>query len=190
MPLPMADSQALALPLQVIDEDHVGPELDAAVRRLLCECFPSDAEAFSLRRAWNEVRPAYSVFGRDGDQVVGQVGIVERRITCGGVPARVAGIQSLAVARNWRRSGLSQRLMTAAMNEARRRGARHGLLFCLPQLEGFYGRLGWRRVNRAVTMRDAAGRTVPLTEKNISMELALAGDPLPPGPLDLEGRDW
>jgi hypothetical protein len=67
---------------------------------------------------------------------------------------------------------------------------RFGLLFCVPGLEAFYARLGWRRTERAVTMRDAAGRTVPLTAKNISMELALAGDPLPPGPIDLEGRDW
>jgi hypothetical protein len=80
--------------------------------------------------------------------------------------------------------------MTVAMQEARRRGVGFGLLFCVPALEGFYARLGWRRTERAVTMRDAAGRTVPLTAKNISMELALAGDPLPPGPIDLEGRDW
>ena len=186
----MADSESLALPLQVIDEAHIGPELDAAVRRLLCECFPPDAEAFSLRRAWNDVRPAFSVLGRHGDQVVGQVGIIERQITCGGVPVRVAGIQSLAVAPDWRRSGLSQRLITAAMDEARRRGVPFGLLFCVPALEGFYARLGWRRIERAVTMRDAAGRSVPLTAKNVSMELALAGDPLPPGQIDLEGRDW
>ncbi|MGA2255679.1 MAG: GNAT family N-acetyltransferase [Thermoguttaceae bacterium] len=186
----MTDSASLVLPLEVIDEDRIGPELDTAVRRLLCDCFPPDVEAFSARRAWNDVRPAFSVFGRHGDKVVGQVGIIERRITCGGVPARVAGIQSLAVAPDWRRTGLSQRLMTAAMDEAGRRGIRFGLLFCVPELEGFYARLGWRRIERAVTMRDAAGRPVPLTAKNISMELALAGDPLPQGPIDLEGRDW
>ena len=187
---PMPDSQSLAPPVQVIDEDQVGPELDAAIRRLLCDCFPPDAEAFSSRRAWNAVWPAFSVFGRHGDKVVGQVGIIERRINCGGVAVRVAGIQSLAVAHDWRRSGLSQRLMTAAMDEARRRGIRFGLLFCVPELENFYARLGWRRIDRAVTMRDAVGRPVPLTAKNISMELALAGDLLPAGPMDLEGRDW
>ncbi len=186
----MADSQSLALPLEVIDEDHIGPELDAAIRRLLCECFPPDMAVFSVRRAWNGVRPAFSLLSRRGDKVMGQVGIIERQITCGGVSVRAAGIQSLAVARDCRRSGLSQRLMTAAMDEARRRGIRFGLLFCVPALEDFYARLGWRRTDRAVTMRDAAGRPVPLTAKNISMELALDGDPLPPGPLDLEGRDW
>jgi len=186
----MAESDSLELPVEIIDEDHLDPELDAAIRRLLCECFPPDVGAFSARRAWNGVCPAFSVVGRGGDKVVGQVGIVERRITCGGAPVRVAGIQSLAVAASWRRSGLSQRLMTGAMDEAGRRGIRFGLLFCVPELEAFYARLGWRRIERAVTMRDAAGRIVPLTAKNISMELDLAGDPLPPGPIDLEGRDW
>ncbi len=186
----MAHFESFALPLEVIDEDHIGPELDTAVRRLLCDCFPSDAEAFSLRRAWNEVRPAFSVFGRQGDNVVGQLGIVDRRITCGGMPIQVAGIQSLAVAPVWRRSGLSQRLMTVGMEESWRRGIRSGLLFCVPQLERFYACLGWRRIERAVTMRDVVGRPVPLTAKNIAMELALAGDPLPEGAIDLEGRDW
>src|SRR5580658_7739469 len=117
----MVDSQLPVIPLEVIHEDRLGPEQDAAVRRLLCECFPADAETFSLRRAWNDVRPAFSVIGRRGDKVVGQVGIIERQVTCGGVPVRIAGIQSLAVAPDWRRSGLSQRLMTAAMQEAQRR---------------------------------------------------------------------
>jgi len=186
----MADSRSHEFQVQIVAEDDVGPELDAAIRRLLCACFPPDVEAFSARRAWNGVCPAFSVLGRNGDKVMGQVGIIARRITCGGVPVRVAGIQSLAVAPDWRRSGLSQRLMTTAMEEAWRQGIRSGLLFCVPELEAFYARLGWRRIDRYVTMRDAAGQTVPLTAKNISMELALAGDPLPPGPIDLEGRDW
>ncbi len=180
----------MAIPLEVIDEDHITPEMDAALRQLLCECFPTDRAAFSARRAWNDVWPAFTVLARQGGKVVGQVGIVQRQITCDGGAVRVAGIQSLAVASACRRSGLSQELMTVGMDEARRRGIRHGLLFCVPKLEGFYGRLGWRRTDRVVTMRDAAGQSAPLTAKNICMELALDGDPLPPGEIDLQGRDW
>jgi predicted N-acetyltransferase YhbS len=185
----MANNLSL-VPLEVIDEGRVTPELDAAIRRLLCECFPADVEAFLARRAWNEVHPAFSVIGRRGGAVVGHVGIIERQITCGVAPVRIAGIQSLAVARDCRRSGLSLDLMTAAMDEARRRGIRFGLLFCVPELEHFYAQLGWLQTERTVTMRDAAGRTVPLTAKNISMDLALDGERLAPGPIDLEGRDW
>ena len=157
-------------------------------------CYASVSRPMPMRspfvgRGTTSVRPSPCSAGT-ATRWLGQVGIIERQITCGGVPVRVAGIQSLAVAPDWRRSGLSQRLMTAAMQEARRRGMGFGLLFCVPELEGFYARMGWRRIDRAVAMRDAAGRPVPLTAKNISMELALAGDPLPPGPIDLEGRDW
>lgn len=198
----MSDSQSPAPSLQIVDEDRVGPELDAAVRRLLCECFPADAETFAARRAWNDVQPLFSVFAWQGGNLAGQVGIVDRPIDCGDAAVRatrgthaqrrvrVAGVQSLAVAPAWRGSGLSQRLMNAAIQEARRRKIPFGLLFCLPGLEEFYARLGWRRTNRAITMRDDSGRTVPLTAKNICMELPLGEDQLPPGLIDLGGRDW
>ena len=80
--------------------------------------------------------------------------------------------------------------MNAAMQEARRREIPFGLLFCLPALEKFYAALDWRTIERVVTMRDATGRTVPLTAKNICMVLPLAENTLPPGPIELCGRDW
>ena len=124
----MDNDQQRSFSVYVIDEDQIDPALDEVIRTLLCVCFPSDAKAFWANRAWNNARPAFSVIGRNGDEVVAQVGIVERQITCG-APLRVAGIQSLAVAPEMRGSGLSQRLMTTAMNEARRRGILAALLF-------------------------------------------------------------
>jgi predicted N-acetyltransferase YhbS len=186
----MEDLQSRNVSVEVIDEDQIGPELDAEIRRLLCRCFPADVKAFSARRAWNDIRPLYSVICRNCDRVVGQVGIIEREITCGSVAVRIAGIQSLAVALDWRKSGASQRLMTTAMVEAKRRRIGFGLLFCVPGLSEFYARLGWQQIERAVTMRDAAGRTVPLAAKNIAMQLSLSGKPFPLGTIDLQGRDW
>jgi kynurenine formamidase/predicted N-acetyltransferase YhbS len=178
------------LSFRVLEEGSIEPALDAAIRRLLCECFPPDIGVFSVSRAWNGVWPAFSAIAWHGDEVVGQLGIVDRQITCAGRPVRVAGIQNLAVSASWRGTGLAQRLMVAAMDEARRRGFRHGLLFCVPKLADFYGRQGWRRIDRPVTMHDAAGRSVPLTAKNICMEFLLAEEGLPAGAIDLEGRDW
>jgi predicted N-acetyltransferase YhbS len=176
--------------LHIVDENRVGPELDAAVRLLLCDCFPADAETFAARRAWNDVLPLFSVLAWQDEIPVGQVSIVDRSITCSGEAVRVAGVQSLAVAPALRGSGLSQRLMNAAMQEARRREIPFGLLFCLPGLENFYARLGWLRTDRIITMLDAAGSTVPLTAKNICMELPLGEEQFPLGPIDLGGRDW
>lgn len=186
----VVEPDAHSLDLQIVDEGQIDVALDRAARQLLCECFPPDVAVFSAGRAWNDVWPAFSVFARQGDSLVGQVGIIDRQITCGGVPVRVAGIGNMAVDAKWRGAGVSQKLMAVGMDEARRRGIRHGLLFCVPKLGDFYGRLGWRRVDRTIVMRDAAGKAGPLTAKNICMELILASESLPAGSIDLEGRDW
>ena len=179
-----------AFPLESIPEADISPALDQAIRRMLCECFPADAEAFSRARCWHESSPAYTVVCRERDRVLGHVAIVERQIACGPTPLLVAGVQSLAVVPAARRTGLSGQLMNRAMDEARRRGIPWGLLFCVPDLSAFYGRLGWRKIDRPVTMQDEHGRPTALPAKNIAMVLDLSSARLPDGPLDLCGRDW
>jgi hypothetical protein len=80
--------------------------------------------------------------------------------------------------------------MARAMEEAKQRGVPFGLLFCVPELENFYARQGWERLDRPITMLDAEGRRVPIPSKNIAMILRLGDKPLPPGEIDLQGRDW
>jgi len=176
-------------PLEVTDEGRLDPAVDRAIRRLLCQCFPADAEHYSIERAWHST-PAFSVVSRDGEQVVGHAGVVVRTIRCGETAATVAGLQNFCVAPQWRRSGLARRVMAAAMDEAARRGIRFGLLFCVPALERYYGSQGWSKLDCPVTMLDEHGQPAPLPAKNIAMQIALAGVPLPPGPIHLHGRDW
>jgi predicted N-acetyltransferase YhbS len=176
--------------LEIVSEDAVSPELDAAIKDLLCECFPVDTEEFRKSRHWHGSAPAYSLVYRQGSSVPGHVGIVRRTITCAGRPVEVAGIESLAVSPTLRGSGLSRQLMIESMAEAKRKGIKFGFLFCSPKLERFYASLGWRRTNAAVTMLDQAGRDVPLPEKSIAMSLDLADETFPDGEIDLQGRDW
>jgi predicted N-acetyltransferase YhbS len=177
-------------PLELIDEERVDATTDRAIRRLLCECFPADAEAYAQSRAWHDATPAFSFVVRDAGQLLGHVSIVVREIRCDRTPVTVAGVQGLCVAARRRGTGLGPRLLTAARGEALRRGIRFGLLFCVPELEAYYGSQGWSRLDRPVTMLDEHGRPAPLPAKNIAMQIALAGEPLPAGPLDLRGRDW
>jgi predicted N-acetyltransferase YhbS len=179
-----------SLPLEIISEVDVSPELDREIRQLLCECFPPDVELFSRERHWHHSVPAYSVLCHDVDRLVGHVAIVDRQITCDGQPVRVAGVQSLAVASLWRRTRLSQRLMIATMDEARRRGHDFGLLFCVPELERFYSALDWQKSSPPVRMLDEQGRAARLPAKNIVMHFPLADRPFPSGPIDLRGPDW
>jgi predicted N-acetyltransferase YhbS len=177
-------------PLELVEESRLDAATDAAVRQLLCACYPADAGCFSRSRPWNGCVPEWSAISRAGGRVVGHVAVVVRTVSCAGRGAKIAGIQNLAVTPELRRTGLSRRLMTAAMREAERRGIRWGLLFCLPGLERFYASLGWKRLDVPVSMADALGRSAPIPAKNIAMALELAGESFPPGAIDLQGRDW
>ena len=166
------------------------PELDAEIRRLLCRCCPNDTGVFSRTRYWHGSRPEYSVVHRDEGGMTAHVGIVVRDVLVDGHEVRIAGIQNLAVAPDVRGKGLASELMRAAMREAQTRGIPFGLLFCLPSLDPFYARLGWRRIEAEVTMLDETGRRVPIPGKNIAMVDELDRTPFPDGPMFLNGADW
>jgi predicted N-acetyltransferase YhbS len=127
---------------------------------------------------------------RDDKSVVGHVGIVIREIRCGDLHVKVAGVQSLGVVPEWRGTGLAQQLMVFAMKQAMSRPLSFGLLFCVPELERFYGSLGWVRTDQRPSMLDERGMVAPLPEHNIAMFMELAGTKFPGGPIDLQGRDW
>ena len=176
--------------LELVEESGIDPATDAAVRELLCACYPGDGAVFSRSRHWHGSAPEWSFVARRGARAVGHVAVVVRTVSCAGRSAKIAGIQNLAVIPEFRKTGLSRRLMTAAMQEAARRGIRWGLLFCLPGLERLYASLGWKRLSVPVTQADEHGRSAPIPAKNIAMALELAGESFPPGAIDLQGRDW
>ena len=187
------------LTLRVVAEADVDADLDAAIRDCLVECFPDDREAFGRLRWWHS-RPAWTVLAQTPDApgapgrgaVAGHLAMIERRVLVGAAAAavRVAGVQSFAVRPAWRASGLAWRVMAAAVAEARRRGLDSGLLFCVPRLEKLYQRLGWRTIDAALWMRDAAGSREPIPGKNIAMIRPLNLETFPEGDVDLDGPDW
>ena len=175
--------------IEIVEEKSVDKALDKSIRALLVECFPGDNNAFAKARAWHSA-PEYLLVHRKGKEVLGHVAIITREISCGRKKIRIAGIQSLAVGKKGRGTGLSQALMTDSMTEAFRRGIEFGLLFCIPELERFYATLGWKRIEEPVFMQDEKGARAPLPSKNIGMYLLLSGKPFPAGAVDLRGRDW
>jgi predicted N-acetyltransferase YhbS len=180
----------MELNVDIVNEDQITADLDARIRRLLCTCFPADVGTFSLTRHWNGCAPAYSVVQMTDGVVFGHIGIVLREILVGGSPVMVAGVQNFAVSPERRGTGLSQRLESAAMDEARRRDVRFGVLFCVPKLERLYSSMGWTTSNAKVTMLDAQGQSVPGCSKSIMMVKQLGDEPSPAGDVDLQGRDW
>lgn len=177
-------------PINVVDEARMPPATDAAIRRLLCDCFPADVAVFSRTRHWHGCAPLFSVVLGAGDRVVGHVGVIARTVQWGGGQVPVAGVQNVAVHPDLRGRGCGALLMSHAMAEAAHRGIPFGLLFCLPRLEKFYGALGWVTVADPVVMADANGHGVPSSDQSICMVLPLSAAAPPRGLIDLQGRDW
>ena len=176
---------------QIVPEAAVSPAQDAAIRAGLCICFPPDYAIFSRTRAWHGSLPAWSVLVIGGESVVAHGGIVEREILVGLKRVRIAGVQNVFVLPEFRGRGLFRQVMSAAINEARRRGLDFGLLFCTPEIGRKYARQGWQRLyRRNVTRIDEEGRPQPLPAKNVTLYYPLANRRMPPGDLDLLGNDW
>ena len=175
--------------LETIDEETISPARDAEIKQMLFEAFPDGVESFTETRHWHGSAPLYSVVGRRGGRMVGNVGIVVRDVACGGRIVRVAGIQNLGVVPPVRGANLGGALLAEAMDEARRRGIDFGLLFCVPQLERYYSSNGWRLIDVPVIMQ-YQGQTCPIPGKNITMACELTDELFPAGEIDLRGADW
>ena len=176
--------------LTYIDERDMTPEQEAALRDLLCECFPADVGAFSQTRAWHGSGPEYTLAYFEEGRALGHVGIVVREIACDDLPVKIAGVQNVAVTPSRRGAGLSRQLMEAAMEEAARRGLSFGLLFCVSELARFYSSLGWVRKDIPVTMVDDNGADVPTDPKNLLLVKELSGEPFTAREVHLQGADW
>ena len=177
--------------VRVVDEPDVTPALDAEIRDGLCESFPADRDAFARARPWHGSAPAYSIVAEEGGRVVGHAGVVDRTITVGDRPLRVAGVQNVFVRPTHRGTGLSDRVMTLTMDEARRRGFDMGVLFCVPKLVPVYARTGFRTLGEQDVVRiDETGAESPIPGKNETMFFPLNVTTFPPGRIHLRGNDW
>jgi GNAT superfamily N-acetyltransferase len=187
----MAEERNREISFVVVDEDRMPADLDRKIRETLVECFPHNTDHYSRTRDWHS-KPAWVVVGLAPDgAVAAHCAMVGREVEIGGVHrVTVAGVQGFSVRRPWQGTRLSDRLMARALDEARNRGIDAGLLFCLPQLERLYERMGWRTVRYPVTVRDAAGNPEPLPDKNIAMAIPLNIGAFPGGEIDLRGPDW
>jgi GNAT superfamily N-acetyltransferase len=176
----------------VISENDISLNLDCAIREILVVCFPADREYFQARSWWHCV-PIYRVIGRgDEDSIAAHVAIVERTVIVGQslLKLRVAGVQGFCVLPGCRGTGLSDKMMSIAMEQANNLGFDAGLLFCLDKLRTIYGRMGWHKLDSNVYMSDEKGGKTLIPAKNITMFYPIGTKQFPPGNIDLAGTDW
>ncbi|MBQ2788955.1 MAG: GNAT family N-acetyltransferase [Thermoguttaceae bacterium] len=186
---------AEAATIQTLDESQIDATLDREIRRFLVETFPNWADVFKTRRAWHDARPVRTVLatvsaapdldGAPQRRVVGHVAVVERAITtCWNWRYAVAGVQGVSVAPDFRKTGLSTRLLDVALAESTALGYPFAVLFCREPLVPFYERNGWSLPNDSMIMwKD---RELPIhMQSNCPMYRELSGETFPEGPIDV-----
>ena len=189
-----------AATIQTLDESQIDATLDREIRRFLVDTFPKWADVFRTRRAWHDARPVRTVLAtvptsatsnaesaqNEVDfRVVGHVAVVERTVTtCWNWRYAVAGVQGVSVAPDFRKTGLSTRLLDAALAESVALGYPFAVLFCREPLVPFYERNGWRLPNDSMVMwKD---RELPIhMQSNCPMYRELSGETFPEGPIDV-----
>lgn len=196
-----------AATIQTLDESQIDATLDREIRRFLVETFPNWADVFRTRRAWHDARPVRTVLATVptstsapsatassnepaeqngvGFRVVGHVAVVERTVTtCWNWRYAVAGVQGVSVAPEFRKTGLSTRLLDVALAESTALGYPFAVLFCREPLVPFYERNGWRLPNDSMVMwKD---RELPIhMQSNCPMYRELSGETFPEGPIDV-----
>lgn len=128
-----------------------------------------------------------------GETVIGHVGVHRREIVVGGRSWAVAGIVKVGIVAALRGHGLGTRLLAFADDTLRAAGRDDlGLLVTSEDRLGYYGRLGWERINGPVYYDDR-GETKAETFPVLLLPLRASKAALAPwydGPIDLAGPFW
>lgn len=177
--------------IRTIRECDMDAATDGAIRRGLCECFPADAGAFGVSRAWHGSAPFLSFVLTDGSELIAHAGLVDRWIRVGERGLRVAGVQNVFVRPAFRGRGYAEQVMRGCMASLDREVFDFGLLFCTVNLEGLYNRCGWRFLGeRTVIRTDGSGGDCAIPDKNTTMYYCLGKTDFPEGVIHLCGNDW
>jgi GNAT superfamily N-acetyltransferase len=178
--------------LHVLDEQDISNRLDKSIRDLLVVCFPGDRDYYQ-RQSWWHSPAVFRVIAQNAqDSIVAHTAVTDREIIVGRSSSKVraAGVQSFCLSEEYRGTGLSREMMSAAMKQAGEREFDCGLLFCRRPLEKVYGGMGFERIDAPVYMADQSkGRTL-IPAGNIAMFYPLKAKSFPVGDIELNGPDW
>ncbi len=98
---------------------------------------------------------------KEAGRLIARAGWVAVQIrSAAGEPAQAVGLGGVLVNRYYRGRGLGGQLVLGAMTRMRELNRPLGLLFCAPERESFYERLGWHVVPHAVTADQPSGPVV------------------------------
>ncbi|MDR3181562.1 MAG: GNAT family N-acetyltransferase [Planctomycetaceae bacterium] len=176
--------------ITLAEEDDIDAGADAAIRDLLCRCFPEWSPVFQKRRTWHSSPPIFSLIASVNGDIAGHIAVVVRTITTTwNFRYNVASIQGVCISPEKRRSGLATQMMQTALAEIKRRGFVFAILFCKEPLVAFYSSQGWKLADDSVIMRNRDDLPISMLS-NCPMYYELGGVPFPEGPLDVHSPSW
>ena len=137
---------------------------------------------FSWRTRWANFDWYVSVHA--GNRIVSIGGVVDRRGSVNGVPARLGLLGAVFTLPEHRARGLARDVVRRATRLMTELGCDYGVLLCTDSLVPFYERLGWQRVPNPLRF-ERFGRA-GFAQSNV-MVYECAGRPLPEGTIDVNG---
>ena len=137
--------------------------------------------------AW--ARPEWSVMLWDGDELLSRVGLLVRDASHNGTPKRIGGIGGVATHPASQGKGYaSQSMREAAKRFEEELNVHYALLFCVPGLIPFYGRLGWKSFQGQIFVEQPTGKIEFAAFGAMVLDVK-EKSPLD-GVLDLKGLPW
>ena len=175
---------------RIVDENEVDDVLDAGIKSILINCFPHNKEKFSKARKWRGNVALYNAVIETDGVVCGHIAVVDRTITVGGEPLRIAGVANVSVLPEYRGRGLSDGMLKAVMEEAGKREFEVGFLFTIEGIKKVYGRNGWIEVVGRTVVRVEKEEEIIMPAESIKMYYPLKRQEFPPGDIHLCGDKW
>lgn len=173
-----------------INESEISECLESGLKKSLCICFPKDEKVFSKVTYWQSV-PSYRVYLEKDGKVVSHIAVIDRVITVVDEEFRIAGIQSVFVLPEYRGSDICKEMFSHVIKEAQRRGFDFSLLGCMPELEKYYQRFGYKRLTgRQILYTDEGGNDHIIEDNEVIMWRPVCKEEIPTGNVNFNGNKW
>jgi aminoglycoside 2'-N-acetyltransferase I len=158
-------------------------ETDPAVAKRLTEWFEAE---FGRADRWRA--PDYYVLLYVGHELVGQLGVLDTKVSVRGEVVRVGGIGGVATKPEFRHRGVASAMLARTAEFMKNDlGVEFGFLLCRHEVSPVYAKMGWTIV-AGPTKFTRAG--VAATYRNDAMILPLAEKIWPSGSIDMLGLPW
>lgn len=170
---------------EIVPEAEISPALDKRLVTYLSAIFPEWADVFKKRRAWHDAVPVWTTLAREGEKIVGHIGVVERTIsTCWNWRYNVASFQGVSVLPEYRNAGIGRTLLNLSLDESIERGYPFAILFCKEPMVPYYTANGWRLPDDSMIMWRDRQLPIPM-RSNCPMYRELGDIAFPEGPIDV-----